>query len=220
MSGHIRRRGAQSWELKFDIATDPLTGRRRIRYASFKGSKRDAEKELAKLIAAVSADEYIDPSKLTVSQFLDRWQRDWAEANTDAKTHERYLELLRLHVRPRIGNVHIQKLKAVNLQELYATLLREGRGEDRGLAARTVGHVHRVIHRALGHAADWSIVQRNVAEQVTPPRVEKTEIFTLTVGQVKAVLRKLRGRTLYPIASLALPPECVEGNYWRCAGRT
>lgn len=39
MSGHLRRRGERSWELKFDVGNDPLTGQRRIRYASFKGPK-------------------------------------------------------------------------------------------------------------------------------------------------------------------------------------
>jgi hypothetical protein len=39
MTGHIRRRGARSWELKFDPGTDPATAVRRIRYHSFKGTK-------------------------------------------------------------------------------------------------------------------------------------------------------------------------------------
>ena len=41
MTGHVRRRGARSWELKYDIGTDHA-GSRKTRYASFKGTKRDA----------------------------------------------------------------------------------------------------------------------------------------------------------------------------------
>ena len=52
MTGHIRKRGKNSWELKFDADPDQLTGKRRIRYASFKGSKRDAELELARLVSS------------------------------------------------------------------------------------------------------------------------------------------------------------------------
>jgi hypothetical protein len=33
-------RGERSWELKFDLGPDPLTGRRLTRYYSFKGTKR------------------------------------------------------------------------------------------------------------------------------------------------------------------------------------
>jgi len=46
MSGHIRRRGANSWELKYDANRDPITGKRRVRFVSFKGTKRKAEVEL------------------------------------------------------------------------------------------------------------------------------------------------------------------------------
>ena len=54
----------------------------------------------------------------------------------------------------------------MHLAELYGKLLRET-----GLAPRTVGHVHRVVHRALGHARQWAVVQENVAELVEPPPV-------------------------------------------------
>jgi hypothetical protein len=46
MTGHIRRCGERSWELKFDTGIDPLTGKRLTRYHSFKGRKKEAEAEL------------------------------------------------------------------------------------------------------------------------------------------------------------------------------
>src|SRR5580704_1212655 len=99
MTGHIRRRGMGSWELKFDLGTDPLTGKRQTRYHSFKGTKREAESELVRLKAGVDKGEYVDPSKITLGQFLDRWET-WAATQVSAKTLERYKELLTLHVPP------------------------------------------------------------------------------------------------------------------------
>jgi hypothetical protein len=46
MSGHVRRRGARSWELKYDVPHS--NKRRQIRYRSFKGTRRQAEAELAR----------------------------------------------------------------------------------------------------------------------------------------------------------------------------
>src|SRR5581483_9837069 len=97
------------------------------------------------------------------------------EINVSPKTLERYRELLKQHVRPHLGAVKLQKLRAVSLSELYAKLLREGRAKptasgNRGLSARTVGHVHRVLHKALVVAAEWGLVQQNVADIATPPR--------------------------------------------------
>ena len=149
MRGHVRRRGKQTWELKFDLGTDPLTGRRRVRYASFRGTKREAEIKLARLIAENAAGVGIDPSKATLAEFLERWERDWAAVNLQPKTLERYRELIALYVKPHLGAVLIQRLRPVHLNELYAKLLREGGKGQRPLSASSTGYVHRVLHRAM-----------------------------------------------------------------------
>jgi integrase len=207
MTGHVRRRGERSWELKFDAGSDAGTGRRITRYSSFRGTKRDAEVELAKLVAAAANGEQVDPSKLTINEFLDRWERDWCAGNVSPKTRERYAELLRIHVRPALGALKIQKLRPVHLSGLYGALLR-----DSNLAARTVGHVHRALHRALGHATGWDIIQQNIAARVVPPRVAQKEIAILTPAQVKVVLETARGRAIFPIATLALATGMRRGE--------
>lgn len=212
MTGHIRRRGARSWELKFDAGTDPVTRKRRIRYSSFKGTKREADIELARLVSANAAGEGVDPSKATVAEFCERWERDWASVNVGLKTLERYQQILRLNVVPHIGAVHMQKLRPVHLSELYAKLQREGGKEGRALSARSVGHVHRVLHRAFGHAAQWGIIQQNVVSLVSPPPVPHGEIEIMSPEQVQTVLRKLRGRSIYMIATLAFATGMRRGE--------
>jgi integrase len=206
-AGHIRRRGEHSWELKFDLGTDPLTGKRLTRYHSVKGTKREAQAELNRLLASAGEGSYIDPTKTTLSDFLDRWERDWAEINVSPKTIERYRELLRLHVRPHLGAVRIQKLAAVNLAGLYTKLLRE-----RGLSARTVGHVHRVLHKALRIATEWTVITRNPADIAKPPKVEPTDVETLSEQQVGQVLTKLRGEPIFRFILLALATGMRRGE--------
>jgi hypothetical protein len=72
-----------------------LTGKRRIRYQSFKGTKRDAQLELARRIAQNAAGESVDPSKTTLAEFLDRWLRDWAALNVGGKALERYQSVVK-----------------------------------------------------------------------------------------------------------------------------
>src|SRR5262249_9166136 len=128
-----------------------------------RGTKRAAEVELAKLIASAEQGEYIDPSKVTVGDFLSRWETDWAPVNVSPKTLERYRELLAHHVRPHIGTVRIQKLKPADLALLYGRLQRAKADGGAGLAPRTVGHVHRLLHRVLGHAVRWGLITNNPA---------------------------------------------------------
>ncbi len=56
-----------------------------------------------------------------MSEFFDRWLRDWAAINVGGKTRERYEELTNAHVKPHIGTVLIQKLQPVHLAELRIT---------------------------------------------------------------------------------------------------
>ena len=94
MTGHIRRRGERSWELKFDVGRNERTGTRQTRYHNVKGTKREAQAELTRLAAQAVEGNYIHPTKTTVAEFLDRWLRDWAGSNVSPKTFERYAQIV------------------------------------------------------------------------------------------------------------------------------
>ena len=110
-SGHIRRRGKRSWEIKFDLGRDPATGKRKTQYRSFKGTKREAQAELMRLLNQANEGSYVDPTKTTVAEFLDRWERDWASANVSPKTLERYCGLIHQQIKPHLGQMCIQQLR-------------------------------------------------------------------------------------------------------------
>jgi integrase len=215
MIGHIRRRGERSWEIKFDLGTDARTGKRLTRYHSFKGTKREAEAELIRLKAGADKGNYIDQSKTTVTEFLKRWQTDWAQPNLSKKTAESYADLIRVHVQPRIGALQIQKLKPAAIAELYSEMLRTGRvarGKLPGLSPRTVAYVHTILHRAFGHAVQWGLISSNPVAAVDPPRATHNEIGILSEEQTRKVFQKLRGTTLYPIAALGLATGMRRGE--------
>jgi integrase len=196
MRGSIVRRGKSSWRVKFDVGI--TAGKRETKYVTIRGTKAAAQAEAAKIIASTATGQFVDPSKETVTQFAERWLRDWVASNVSSKTFTRYEQLLRKHLCARVANTPIQKLRAADLQSIYAAMAREG------LADQTRLHVHRVTHRMLGHAQQWGIVAANVAAVVDAPRVKAREIEVLTTAQIQAVLGTLRGRPLYPIAAVLL----------------
>jgi integrase len=200
VSGHIRRSGKASWELKFNVAGKP-------QYRSFKGTKREAIAEMTRLTASAIAGNYVDASKLTVAKFLDRWMRDWAEANASPKTQETYAGSIGY-----IGNVPLQKLKPVHVSELYATLLRQGGHGGRKLAARRVGSVHRVLKNSLKHAVLWGLIQQSPVANIKPPRNTATEIKILSEDEAGQLLDRLRGTSLYIIGVLGLATGMRRGE--------
>ena len=151
MRGHIRRRGEHSWELKYALGTDGRTGRRVTKFVSFKGSKRDAQAELVRLMDTVRRGEHVEPAKLTLAEYLDRWEQGWLALQVGPKTRERYLELIRLHIRPHIGGLQLHRLQPVHLAELYGGLLKQG------LSPGTIAHVHRVVRKAVTVAVEWNL---------------------------------------------------------------
>ena len=210
-SGGLRSRGKDAWEIKIDLGKDPLTGKAQVRYHSFKGSKRQANEEVARLISAAADGNYVDPTRSTVADFFERWEPN----KVSPKTRERYQELIKTHIRPRIGEVRLQKLDAGHLNGLYATLLREGRGtptEPLALAPRTVGHIHRLIHRALRDAVKAKLLKANPASVAEAPSVDEGEVQVLNQAQVRTVLERLRGRSMFLIAATALATGARRGE--------
>jgi integrase len=206
MSGHIQRRGRNSWRLKFDIGRDPVTNERRSRYITFRGSKRQAEQELTNRMAEYNAGVSVDPSKILVSDYLAEWHTDYAAVHVTPKTAERYKQLIKNQIAPYIGQVQLQRLQPAHLQSLYAKLLKDG------LAPRTVGHVHRLLRKAVGHAGTMGLVQRNVATLVKPPKADDAEITILTKEQIARLLTHVKGRTIYPILALGLATGARRGE--------
>jgi hypothetical protein len=63
---------SHSWLIKYDAVPCPVTGERRQRYKTVKGSKRDAERELRSLLSKEDNGTAVDPTKETVAEWLRR----------------------------------------------------------------------------------------------------------------------------------------------------
>jgi integrase len=202
MKGHIQKRG-NHWRLKFDLGSDPATGRRLTRYISFRGSKREAQKELARIISQVSTGTFVDPSKLTLADYLRDWVSQAETKSIGAKTAERYRGLIENQIIPHLGAVQLQKLRPSHVATWHATLLASGRQDGSALSARSVLHAHRVLRKALSDAVRHETLLRNPAAAISPPKVTGADLEILTGDQVQAALAGLRCRSIFvPIVLL------------------
>ncbi len=196
MRGTIIKRGA-GYSVVLDLGRGP-DGKRIRRWHSGHRTKKDAERARVELLGRLDQATYVDPSKLTVAGYVERWLDHMATLGRDERTIERYGELLRLHALPDLGGLPLQKLTPLHLTDLYARLLREGRRDGRpgGLSPRTVGHVHRALHLALRQATRWRLLAINPAYDLELPTVPKSEMVTLTREQASALLERALGRPL------------------------
>lgn len=159
MRGNITRRGKSSWRLKFDIGTDPATGKRQSRFVTVRGKRQDAQRELARLLNSAHDGTLVEPSKVTIAEYL----RVWLDGphGLSPKTVERYQQLAQRQIIPHVGGFQLQKIKPAHIQDWHVTLLKAG-----SISARTVGHAHRVLHRAAAGGRDGSpVAQRRERHQ-------------------------------------------------------
>jgi integrase len=208
--GSIQRRGKRSWRIRIEGGVD-AAGRRKRHTLTFKGSRQDAQRELTRLLGASDAGTLPEPAKTTVAEHLRAWLD--GHHGLSPKTAERYKQLAEAQIAPYLGNTPLQRLKPKHVKDWHDTLLKSGGKDGKPLSARTVGHAHRVLHRALQLATESEVLARNVASVISPPTVEEEEIEILTTEQIDLVLSKLEGHSLlYAISALALATGMRRGE--------
>jgi integrase len=202
VKGHPKAHGRCSgrcirWYPRLELPRRP-DGTRRFEALGGYLTRSQAEAALADALARRSHGFALDPAKLTVNQYLDRWLAH-IRTSLRARTVARYAALLRDHVRPDIGARPLKQLTPLDVQAIYDQLAVGGRrdGKPGGLAPQHILAVHRCLHRALAQAVTWRLVARNVATDAIPPPVPPTDVVALAPEEV-AVLLDAADRTPSP----------------------
>lgn len=236
MKGHIRQRGKDTWAVKIYTGRDPVTGKKKDRWFTVHGTKRDAQIEAAKKIAEFNGEGFVDPGKITVAEHLRSWLADHS-TNIAGKTAERYREIVERHLIPALGNLPLAKLAPVHIQNYYAQALASGRlpnaggkvrakgdnsepnaGEgapskaERGLSPSTVKYHHRVLSQALRAAWRLQLLRANPCAAVESPRATHKEMKTLSEAETGTLLKAIEATGLYVPVLLAVTTGMRRGE--------
>lgn len=74
--GYVRQQGRNSWAIVICLGRDPETGKEKHKWHTIRGTKKDAERDLAMPLRQVDRGTYVEPTRLAVREFLERWLRD------------------------------------------------------------------------------------------------------------------------------------------------
>jgi integrase len=182
--GSIYQRGNGRW-ISYVRLPD---GRKKF----FTGATRQVVRQ--KLTAALEAQRQgalVTARMESVEAYLRRWLVA-IEPSLRPSTFRAY-ELCLSRISRLIGRTKLQALEPPTLQGAYATLLR------RGLSPSTVRQTHVVLHGALRQAVRWNLLVRNPTDAVSPPRVPRHEMATLTEDEVRRLFEVTRGDRLHPL---------------------
>jgi integrase len=212
MRGHIRRRG-RKWVVVVDIGRDE-NGKRKQRWYSGFDRRSEAEEKLTEVLGQLRTGTHVEPTRMTLAEFLHEEWLPARKANLRPSTYESYRRNIRVHIERRdigaeplegvapIGGVRLQHVTPARLNQFYGELLTKGRRDGRGLSPRTVRYIHTILRRALQDAVKWGKLIRNPADAADPPTYSAARPASAncwTAEQLRAFLEHVRDERLYPM---------------------
>jgi integrase len=174
------------------IGTDPATGRRLDRSVTVRGTKADAERELAEMVAAAQAARAVGV-RSTVSELLEAWfavaATGWAPT-----TIRQTRSVLDRYLHPHLGRVAVGDVTAAMIDSTYAMLRRRGGIHGRPLSAGTLARVHVVLRAACSQAMRWGWVWDNPVDRAHRLLTISRELQPPTPDELRRLLDHVAAR--------------------------
>jgi len=169
------------WELRIFVGRDSR-GRVRHIHRTFRGTRRHAERELARLVVAQEEAPAPVPEEpvrwgptTTINDAITAW-RDNGWEDLSPKTTRGYEEIWQRYVVDSIGQRRIASLNAYDVERFFRQLKTAGARKD------TVRRVKSLLHRACRLASRWS-------GGVLPNPAANTELPSWSLGELSKPVR-------------------------------
>lgn len=163
------------------------------------GKTQDEVREkLRALQSEVHTGTLASTDNLTVAAYLDRWLDAKEREGIKPNTVRSYRDTARLNIKPYVGRIKLEKLRALDIEHLLSALRRAGK------TPQSQRYALRVLKMALEQAVRWQMLPRNVADAIRPPKIERQEMKVWTPEQVAVFLAATESHRLHAAFYLAL----------------
>ena len=197
----VKHLGGNKYKVTISAGFDAANHRKRIYKTIEAKSEAAAQKAANALEAEVLKGEYVEPTRLSFADYVEKWKKD-AERKLAPKTYFRYCEMLTSRIIPNIGHVKLEKLNPVLLEEFY-NKLREPQKRERKkkdgrkkvtvytLSEKTLRHHHRLISTILNKAYRAGLIKENPCNRVDAPRPKRKELNIYTEEQLATLINAI-----------------------------
>ena len=209
----IRQRKDGSWEARITLGYDPGTGKQ-IQKSIYGKTQAEVRKKSTKALASIDEGKYFEPSKLTISEWLDIWLSEYAQNAVKFTTYESYAQISKTHIRPKLGALRLSEISPLVIQSFYNQLSTDG------LSPKTVKNVHGVLRRALQQAVSNGSLHSNPVDSCVLPKTPKKEMNVLDENDIARFLEEISGNrheTLFALALFSgMRQSEILGLKWDC----
>ena len=206
MRGYIKQRAKGSYSISVYLGIDNITKKKKYKWYTVKGNKKEAEKFLAEKINEINNGIFVDSKDMTMEDYLNYWYTQSCITKLAPTTYESYKRNIDVHIIPILGNIKLKDLKPLHLQTFYANRL------EYGLSKTSVKYLHRILHSALNQATKWQLVPMNIANNVDVPKPEKYIAKILNPEQVTLLLNSVKNTNIYLPVLIAISTGMRRGE--------
>nr|MCR5683630.1 site-specific integrase [Clostridiales bacterium] len=185
--GNIRKRSDGRWEGRYTVGHDPVTGKQIFKNVLGK-TQAEVREKLTAAIAEAQKIDVVVSDKMCVCDWMDTWLENFEKPNMRASTYESYEGNIRLHVKPGIGELKLNKITTLDLQKFFNGLLEDGRIErkesekqPKGLSVKTVSNIRTMLYSAFDKAVAEHLMVSNPVVGCKLPKREKQEMKTMQI---------------------------------------
>lgn len=183
MRGSIRSRGADNWQVRVSLGRDPSTGKYDYVTRWVHGTKRDAQRAAAALVAEVERGSHrSQPGRHSVAELLDEWMAHIEAQGRAPTTMARYRSAISANIKPRLGSLAINKVGPAELDRFYSQLTKAG------LGPLSVRKSHAILSAAYNQAVKWGWVDVNPVRRASPPSTRGREVHPPTREELQQLL--------------------------------
>jgi integrase len=228
------RTGVATWQVRVRVGTTP-DGRPEFITKTYK-KLGDAKDFLTKTRQDKNEGKVVRESKLTLSQFLDKWL-DSVKQSVRPQTAESYRWSLDHYVRPALGGKRLDQITPLVIQAHFQALAEQtftrrvraprpaktAKTADKDapvyvtreykLSARTIRYAQSLLGAALRQAVRWRILAYNPAADVEKVRQPRREMQALGADDAKRFLAAIEGTRYDVLFKLALFTGMRPGEY-------
>lgn len=201
MAGSIEERGKNKYRLTVSMGSGK--NRKRYRRTVTCKNKTQANKELAKFVAEIEGDNFIEPSKVTFEAFAQKWLEEHAYdlAPATVQTYEGYLD----KIIPFFGSIKLSEIKPLQLLEFYSYLGKDYKKKDgKPLSNNSIIKYHRLLKIMFGSAVKWNLIKENPVDKVDPPKYQKPKSNYYDEKEVKELIQSLEKEPIKYVAAILL----------------
>src|SRR5262245_12087225 len=144
-------KGHSTWNIILSLGRG-ADGKWKQKWVRFHGTREQAETKLADLVGDVHRGEFIEPSKITVGQYLDEWLKNVVQPRRAANTYTSYRNTIENHLKKAFGDIPLQKLNPLHIERYYA---------GSKVSPTTLAVHHAVLTSALKAAVMKGILRSN-----------------------------------------------------------